>query len=529
MQRSPDSALIMLTSFRPTEGSGEISNKFNNNYQSLLLSEALYKTDNAQLNRYRNETFQETSLQDAIHCFDSLYACYPTNDGLAMLSARSHYMNGVGFYENDSMVDACKEYLHALEIMENHFDEKELVGYKAKFMGLTCTRLGEVFYTNDLAQASLKSFIKALHYYNQVGKYNLANPYRNIASSHYLDHQPDSALFYYKKARLIAKTTNKTFVYNATLSESAPVYYELGLIDSAFIMIKEALLQPINEDARLAQYHTFGYLFYKESLYDSAIIYLEQSIKRNSYATQTSSSELLMNCYQALGDTTKADYYKSIYGSNFSIYRNNAEITTDLTKLYDGYQQQQLDKNNIVKRKRQYCIYTIVLSIVFLLIISIIVRFRIKVRKTINKSNHDLAIKEKALVDMRRKLGANQFINEPICNYIWNIVTENNFKAKIDYKVYKDYALDKNQIMLLRDAVDRHYDNFTIRLKDRFPELTSDDIDYCCLYLLGLKDSDVSAFMQKEYSTIRYRRNKIKNILKTDKKITEALYILTNV
>ena len=54
MQRSPDSALIMLTSFRPTEGSGEISNKFNNNYQSLLLSEALYKTDNAQLNRYRN-------------------------------------------------------------------------------------------------------------------------------------------------------------------------------------------------------------------------------------------------------------------------------------------------------------------------------------------------------------------------------------------------------------------------------------------------------------------------------------------
>ena len=63
MQHDADSALIMLMSFRPTEGSGEISYKFNDNYQSLLLAEALYKTYNPQLNRYKNETFQETSLR----------------------------------------------------------------------------------------------------------------------------------------------------------------------------------------------------------------------------------------------------------------------------------------------------------------------------------------------------------------------------------------------------------------------------------------------------------------------------------
>ena len=72
MQHDADSALIMLTSFRPTEGSGEISSKFNANYQSLLLSEAFYKTYNPQLNRYCSETFQETSLQDAMRYFDSL-------------------------------------------------------------------------------------------------------------------------------------------------------------------------------------------------------------------------------------------------------------------------------------------------------------------------------------------------------------------------------------------------------------------------------------------------------------------------
>ncbi|MBO7459293.1 MAG: hypothetical protein J6T53_00085, partial [Bacteroidales bacterium] len=114
MQHDADSALQSLLSFRAdsvisteAQRSGEISC----HYQSLLLSEALYKTYNPQY--YRNE------LQSAMRFFDSIYSCYPTNDKFAMLAARSHYMNGVGFYENDSVVEACKEYLHTLEIMED--------------------------------------------------------------------------------------------------------------------------------------------------------------------------------------------------------------------------------------------------------------------------------------------------------------------------------------------------------------------------------------------------------------------------
>ena len=512
MQHDADSALQMLLSFRAERGT---SSDINANYQALLTSEALYKTYNPQY--YRNE------LQSAMRFFDSLSVQYPYNDDIMMLSARSHYMNGVGYYESDSVVEACKEYLKTLEIMEDHFDTETLTGYRAKFMGLTYTRLGELLYNNYLSFVPLESYKKAFHYYNKLNNYNLANPYRNIASSYYLDHQPDSALFYYRKARLIAKVTNKPFVYSATLSESAPVYYDLGYSDSAFMMIKEALMQPINEDARLAQYHTLGYLYYKESLYDSAIIYLEQSIKRNSYATQTSSSELLMNCYQALGDTVKASYYKGIYGNYFSKYSNNAEITTELTKLYDDYQQKRLDKDNILKRRRQNRIFSIVIVVVLLLIAGIIVISRIKVRKTIDKSINDLAIKDKALADLKRRFGTNSFINEPICNYIWKVVAEHKFKAKIDYKVYKDYALDKNKIIMLKDAVDRHYNNFTQTLVKLYPELTVDDIDYCCLYLLGLKDTDISALMQRAYPTVHQRSNKLKHIFNTKESLQSTI------
>lgn len=46
-----------------------------------------------------------------------------------------------GYYELDSIVEACEEYILALEIMEEHFDEKELVGKKVRFMALTYTHL----------------------------------------------------------------------------------------------------------------------------------------------------------------------------------------------------------------------------------------------------------------------------------------------------------------------------------------------------------------------------------------------------
>ena len=99
-----------------------------------LASELLYKTDCEQTNR--------EDLLLAVDYFDSLRAC---SDDLAFLDARAHYIKGVGSYERDSVVDACREYLQALEVMEDWFDEKELTGHKARFMALTYNRLGEMF------------------------------------------------------------------------------------------------------------------------------------------------------------------------------------------------------------------------------------------------------------------------------------------------------------------------------------------------------------------------------------------------
>ena len=155
MQQWPDSALALLLDCR--DGVHTVStDPTDRHYYQLLLSEALYKNDSVQRNR--------KALQQAMAYFDSLVCGAPPpplkggaqragdskkisnpTPNLAFLDARAHYINGVGYYERDSVVEACAEYLKTLEVMEGHFEERELVGKKAQFMALTSTRLTELF------------------------------------------------------------------------------------------------------------------------------------------------------------------------------------------------------------------------------------------------------------------------------------------------------------------------------------------------------------------------------------------------
>ena len=112
MWQQPDSALLVLMAYK-----GDAS-EYNHHYAQLLTSELLYKNYYEQTNR--------PELQQAVAYFDSLLCQFPplqrglggfktrpdqTNQ-IAFLAARAHYINGVGYYERDSAVQACTEYIH---------------------------------------------------------------------------------------------------------------------------------------------------------------------------------------------------------------------------------------------------------------------------------------------------------------------------------------------------------------------------------------------------------------------------------
>ena len=65
--------------------------------------------------------------------------------------------------------------------------------------------------------------------------------------------------------------------------------------------------------------------------------------------------------------------------------------------------------------------------------------------------------KNRTIFTMRQKIKANSFIDEPICKSILKTVDEHQFKSKVGYDAYKEFALSKEELAALKDAVDRHY------------------------------------------------------------------------
>ena len=107
-------------------------------------------------------------------------------------------------------------------------------------------------------------------------------------------------------------------------------------------------------------------------------------------------------------------------------------------------------------------------------------------------------------------------------------VNEGQFKSKVDYLVYKDYALTKEQLLALREAADVHFGQFTARLKQEYLALTKGDLDYCCLYLLGVEEADVAALMQRAFNTVCERSRKLKAVFGEDAPLSSTLRNIAN-
>ena len=118
MWRQPDSALAVMMEFAGSEAADSMD-VFEGHYCQVLIAELLFKNDYGQSNR--EEVLKAVHYFDSIVGMDGADARGASLQRDAFLAARAHYMNGVGFYERDSVVAACGEYLKALEMVETHF------------------------------------------------------------------------------------------------------------------------------------------------------------------------------------------------------------------------------------------------------------------------------------------------------------------------------------------------------------------------------------------------------------------------
>jgi len=563
MWRQPDSAIAQLRQFVASPQADSLD-EFNVHYCQLLISELLYKNYCGQSNR--------EELLRAVAYFDSLTIALndnsqprnrhcgldpqspDLNDNLVFLDARAHYINGAGYYERDSVVEACKEYLKTLEVMEAHFEERELVGKKAQFMALTSTRLTELFSDFYLHNQTIYFGKKSLGYYNRFASISWQKAWMltEIGSHYEMMDSFDTANLLYEDALMTLPDTNN-ITYRDIKTYQTVLSYKMGeQPEKSIELLRSIMVQADSDKEFYSRCMNIGEIYYHQSQFDSAEYYLNKVFHESPNAnSKKQAAEWLAKLCKAQDKETDALKYAEFLVPFANVEENQSAIKSRLTEFYNSYtQQEQLRLHRHERLKDQRRLMVLLGIFVALMSFIIILYHKNKRRKQcleeeiiserqshrmeqaamsgrLKRSNQELReLKDqiKQLDDLAAKTeSATSFNEEPICRLILERVKEEQFKSKIDYIIYKDSALDKQQLLDLRLAVDRHFGQFTARLKKAYPELTNGDLDYCCLYLLGLTDADIAALMQRTYNTVFHRNGKMRKIFGSENPLPVTL------
>ena len=561
MWRQPDSAFLRLREFAGSPEADSLS-EFDGHYFQLLLSELLYKNYYSQTNR--------KELLQAVAYFDLLDKEFPFFD------ARAHYIKGVGYYETDSVVEACGEYLKALEIMEEHFQEKKLVKNKARFMVLTYNRLGYLFSGQFMMKPAISCYEQALLYcrLSPPSSYSESNILSRLGQQYDMLGEKEKAHDCFEIA--LKNIPNKdNIIYRDIFSLKALNDYQIGLgLEQSMDCLKFVLSLAQDEEERLTRYLTIGDLYYEERMFDSAMKYLQPVFEADKdLVSSIQAAEYLKNIYQTKGDREKVQRYTTFLSEHTMESFDNMALVTRLDELFNKHLSEQQLRETTKEKKRAVVKTIKIVVLVAMLVVTPLVLLIIwskKRRKTLQEEtaqwkdnetrarqaleserktleetmekeryahkirrdalsgrliekNQEVSKLKKEIVQLKKQQQDSATLNnadnpderfhaEPICKKILDKVEEGKFKSKIPCIEYKSYALKKQDLQALRSAANLHYGKFTIRLKSRYPRLSNSDLDYCCLYLLGLTEADLAALLQRSYNTVIERSGKLRSI-----------------
>ena len=574
--QQPDSALTCLLPYFDTcidtNFCVSTATAHDRHYANLLLAELLYKNYYAQANR--------PALRQAVAYYDSLSLTLndrhslrrliagsdplsPTrNSDLFFLSARAHYINGVGYYENDSVVEACKEYLKALEVMEEHFEEEELVGKKASFIIRICNRLSEVFSSHFMIEPTIECYRKVLSLSKKtsLSPYSISNVLFHLGVQFGIENQIDSALYYYNQSLTFLSDTNNS-LYRDILSNRALLVYQIqgdNSFDIAMQDLKQAYKTAQNKDEKLQRLIAFGWMYYEKGLTDSAIYYLDKVYESSTKTTsRVQAAEYLQVLYKQQGQIDKANDCANFLSQYALSGFEQQPIVSELSELFLNYQQQ-------VKYKSMYNVQEIrtirKLFIIILLLVGvslIITKTRQKklikekedllrtqeihhkaIEKHLKKANKQL-LAEKELLNERYEeytkvlkqskapaMEYNALLNEAICYDLLHRFGKTEILTTNKSNFYSKFAITAKEKRMLANAVEKHCPNFGQILLSQNHNMKSTDFEMCRFLLIGLSEPQIAVLLQKDYSTIWRRAKRIKDYIKTAEPKHQLKHIL---
>ena len=479
--------------------------EYDRHYAYLLLAELLFKNDYPQTCR--------KNLLQSVDYYDSL--CYRDVSGdlstYKFLSARAHYMNGVGFQEQDSVIEACTEYIRALEIMENHFPIVETRHgtslqniHIPRFMMLIYCRLGGLFSNQFMQEPAIYCFKKALVFnrLEPIFPDDYSNSLYYIGLQYDKLQQWDSAQYYYDEALGLLPDTNN-WLFKVLMSSKANLSYTSSEnVEPAVSDLKRIAAKA---DSYEKPWHFFliGQIYYNDKQYDSALVYLEPTFEQSkNIETKALVAKFLHDIYHNRGDTLKATQYAVYHAGNTEQERVKMARVSYLSELFQKHLQKE-EEDKLLRERRKWVKTVLFVGLPLTVLLATVAVFVARRKNQKRKAAQEAEAQRQLSEAQQRHNEAERHLQtkmEQAAQHTREILQQ---RAMTIYQSSGENRL--KQILAEFEAV---YPQAMPELAAAHPELSETERHIAVLNYLRFRAKEEAELMGfTEYTTLKYRSN----------------------
>ncbi len=467
-------------------------------------------------------------------------------------AAEARRVIGISYWARGKYENALRILLQALDLYKslNH-----LPGQASVY-----TNLGLVFDEQGEYEKALEHHQLSMHMLEKSGNnIRLATGYNNIGAVYHKMKQYPKAEEYYTRALQIRRSVVDEFGIAESLNNIGIVYQDKKEYSKALQHFKESLSikEKMNDYNGLAMtWSNIGEVYSQQGKYEQATIYFDKALQLSRQYRfikwEVEVYERLKKMWESRGDYKRALHYyqKQISLQDSLLNSEKIRLLTEMETQYRSTKQKQeidLQKQRIdmlIKDRKMEAVYrvTLVLFILGVLIVGgLVLRMqRIRIRK-----NRELLETRQALIQaqLENKLmkekelqRALEIKSQELASYSMNLLQKNEMIEELrdnieQLKKTPSEQLPqqlKNMRRLLDNSlhIDKEWEEFKLHfaqvhpslfrnLKERFPELSSNDLKLCALIKLNLNLKEAASVLgiaPESVKSARYRLRKKFNL-----------------
>lgn len=379
--------------------------------------------------------------------------------------------------------------------------------------------------------------------------------YINIGSAYLMNKELENASKYYSMALDNIDKNKNGIELSALYNNLGIVCRERGEYEQAYgYYLKSLEIREEQKDTLgLAQvYNNIGNNYFSQRKYREAIPILNKSLLLSRLSggikSEMLAAQFLSNCYEEIQDYRNAFKMQKLSQElNDSILgRERIQLATRLGLQYQYEKQlkeEEFERELKQKENERYILIAIIVIVILIFSFIVLVLYnrnqRVKMKQTeterekLKLKSENLLLEKENLLLRNKQLELDvEFKNKEMATYVMYLVQKNEFIASLTQKLL-DIKLKRNDdktwlesiVNELRAQTDSSswsefelrfqqvHEDFYIRLRERFPDLTQNEEKLCAFLKLNMSTKEISSITYQSVKSIEVARTRLRKKL----------------